>query len=94
MNTPEEHEGTEGGALASNDQLGAWQPIETAPQDGTDVLVCRTYPHSCAEYAVAHNYGDGSGWRDMGDIGLAGMTVDDDNQPTHWMPLPAPPQSA
>ena len=75
--------------------LGAWQPIETAPRDGTEVLVCRVYEDLCrVEYAVAHNYGDGNGWRDMGDLGWAGMTGDDDNQPTHWMPLPAPPVSA
>lgn len=68
-----------------------WQPIETAPRDGAEVLVCRAYEDGKAEYAVAHNYDDGNGWRDMGDLGWAGMIHDDDNQPTHWMPLPPPP---
>ena len=68
-----------------------WQPIETAPRDGTEVLVCRVYEGGQARYAVAYNYDDGNGWRDMGDLGWAGMTNDDDNRPTHWMPLPEPP---
>jgi hypothetical protein len=68
-----------------------WHPIETAPRDGTEVLVCRTYAHNRPEYAVAHNYDDGNGWRDVGDIGWAGMYGGEDNQPTHWMPLPPPP---
>ena len=79
---------------ALSEGLGAWQPIATAPRDGTEVLVCRTYLNNSPEYAVARNYNDGNGWRDMGDIGWAGMYGGEDNQPTHWMPLPAPPGSA
>lgn len=71
--------------------LGAWQPIETAPLNGTDVLVCRNYESEGAVYSVARNYNDGNGWCDLSDIGWAGMYCDDDNQPTHWMPLPPPP---
>lgn len=40
-----------------------WQPIETAPTDGTEVLVCRVYEGERAEYAVAG--WDGQEWRDM-----------------------------
>ena len=61
-----------------------WQPIETAPTDGTEVLV-----YARGSYAVA--FWSGKEWRDMGDIGWAGMYGDDGNQPTHWMPLPEPP---
>ena len=60
-----------------------WQPIETAPKDGTEVLIGRNYGGSEA-YAVASF--DGDEWRDVGDIGWAGM-YGDDNQPTHWMPI-------
>lgn len=66
--------------------LGAWLPIDTAPRDGSDVLV-----YGRGSYAVAH--WDGSEWRDIGDIGWAGMAGGDDNQPTHWMPLRPPPQA-
>ena len=60
-----------------------WQPIETAPKNGTDVLI-----YARGSYAVAS--WDGQEWRDMGDIGWAGMDGSDGNQPTHWMPLTPP----
>lgn len=62
-----------------------WQPIETAPKDGADVLV-----YGEGSYAVAS--WNGEEWRDMGDIGWAGM-YGDGNQPTHWMPLPEAPNA-
>lgn len=62
-----------------------WQPIETAPKDGTQVLV-----YGNGSYSVAYfYYGE---WRDVGDIGWAGMHGDG-NQPTHWAPL-FPPDNA
>lgn len=78
------------GGRAGDSSATGWQPIGTAPVDGTEVLVCRAYENKRAEYSVAHNYADGSGWRDMGDMGWAGMVADEQNQPTHWMPLPPP----
>jgi len=63
-----------------------WQPIETAPHDETDVLV-----DGNGSYAVA--CWNGEEWRDMGDIGWAGMCGNEGNQPTHWMPLPPPPNA-
>ena len=59
-------------------ERSAWQPIETAPRDGTAVLVGRVYEDGKVEYAVACNYNDGLGWSDMGAL-------------THWQPLPSPP---
>ena len=64
-----------------------WQPIETAPADGTYLLVYSDYdvpwkgdgeenPH------IAQHY-EGR-WR----IQLDGQTI----QPTHWMRLPDPPR--
>lgn len=63
-----------------------WKLIETAPRDGTDVLIT-----DGKDYAVA--YFNGEQWRDVGDIGWAGIDIDypDEDQPTHWMPLPKPP---
>jgi hypothetical protein len=57
-----------------------WQPIETAPKDGTEVLVY--VPRRLGPlYAGAANTTGKQWWsRNLGDI-----------QPSHWMPLPPPP---
>ena len=66
-----------------------WQPIATAPQDGTRILA----------YLVIR--GIGFPWIDI--ISMGGMTWNCPNAnqdavdrgdvfPTHWMPLPAPPK--
>lgn len=72
--------------------MSEWQPITTAPKDGTAVLLYR----QCGIWRV-RGYGrweDGpgqiSGWisygfyEPPGNLGLAA--------PTHWMPLPDPPK--
>lgn len=58
-----------------------WMPIESAPKDGTKVLVAEAgYWLAVAAYIPAH-----SGWIETEASGLKL------NQPTHWMPLPAIP---
>jgi hypothetical protein len=62
------------------DGNAGWQPIETAPKDGTDMLV---YQNGCFDVA--------SVWwiDDNGDaVWFNGDVV---VYPTHWMPLPDPP---
>lgn len=79
-----------------------WKPIETAPMDGSYVIVCRFrngdelcwVKHSrwlTAEdvleyegYGMAEDYE--AGWSDGNDDG-------EPCYPTHWMPLPQPPES-
>lgn len=63
-----------------------WQPIETAPKDGSVVLV---YDADLAKlYRVQTAF-----WNDH----LSNWQVCDDDSddvdPTHWMPLPKPPVS-
>lgn len=55
-----------------------WQPISTAPKDGTQVLVCRQFPEF--NQIGLDLYKENTWWRSS-----------PYNQPTHWMPLPAPP---
>jgi hypothetical protein len=55
-----------------------WQPIETAPRDGTEILVWGG-GHDVA--SVWWQDGDEDVWFN-GDVIV---------HPTHWMPLPKPP---
>lgn len=62
----------------------AWQPIETAPKDGTNILGC--------VQAVQRSQGEMFWYKDRW------VTWDGENHtrtvmyPTHWMPLPEPPK--
>jgi len=59
-----------------------WQPIETAPQDGTEILIAGRYDFSGVwDMAV----GDCRGGKARPFVG--------EHTATHWMPLPAPPQT-
>jgi hypothetical protein len=66
-----------------------WQPIETAPRDGTWILVYegdwidpRFVGHEVAHWSKS-SFGNPA-WRDSSDNVFDGAT--------HWMPLPAAPQ--
>ena len=63
-----------------------WKKIETAPKDGTWVLVCNEnyyYPETAA-YKTYHPNAQGKPtWRAKG----MGTKIN----PTHWMPLPDKP---
>lgn len=62
----------------------AWQPIETAPQDGTVVLAM--LPDSDVPQTVRWSLKDGCWSVAFDDWHLRGRDT-----PTHWMPLPAAP---
>ena len=77
--------------------LTGWQPIETAPRDGTEILMTNGVDVSSgqwfSEYGGTYDQegapnGDerDAGWMDW----IGGMQPD----PTHWMPLPPPPTEA
>ena len=59
-----------------------WQPIETAPRDGSSVLAV----NAAGEMAVVVGAPGRRVWLDP----LYDMTG---IVPTHWMPLPAPPKT-
>ena len=65
--------------------MSDWQPIETAPMDGTEVLLFGDRFDSA--YLCAFHDGE---WKYAGrypDCWDGGIV-----NPTHWMPLPAPPK--
>lgn len=60
-----------------------WQPIETAPKDGTEILVFRQYEYGqtiLPHYEVVRWEGE---WLYAGEYSIAA---------THWTPLPPPPK--
>jgi hypothetical protein len=79
-----------------------WQPIETAPKDGTDIILgapVQEYQGRRVEPRSTIGHWDtGAGFLcDIDDDGDpswmswdGGFTTE--NPPTHWMPLPEPPE--
>ena len=58
---------------------GGWQPIETAPKDGSRVML---WIDGGSEFG----FWNGRSWDD-------GDFVNDLGAATHWMPLPPPPEA-
>lgn len=63
-----------------------WQPIETAPKDGTNILI-----HELGDTFVAWWLNGLERWVDGKWTEMDGWVTYD---PTHWMPLPPPPEDA
>lgn len=76
--------------------MSEWKPIDTAPKDGTTVLLS-TLDIDAAQYVIAAffegsaDFGgspdDGPGWYLYPTNGNHQVI----GEPTHWMPLPQPP---
>jgi hypothetical protein len=60
-----------------------WQPIETAPKDGTHILIYDAYGECSVVYWFTYDNGNDCGWTYDGG---------DRFDPSHWMPLPDPPK--
>ena len=64
-----------------------WQPIETAPRDGTKFLVLGgPYLGYVIPVVVDAVFDEGAWWPNQSDW------MDGPLEPTHWMPLPPPPE--
>lgn len=67
-----------------------WRPIETAPKDGSDVLLHRVWGLTTSlPPIVAGWFDNGADW-----CGWASFEQPDkwiEGTPTHWAPLPEPP---
>jgi hypothetical protein len=68
-----------------------WQPIETAPKDGTRILAYWPDIYANSSAVQCETW-----WGPWGNSKSTWQTVwewaDGPNCPTHWMPLPEPPQ--
>lgn len=72
--------------------MSNWQPIETAPKDGTEVLLAEVHngTYSCIEHG-SWDYLETSEWDGVKCYGwLTDMGRID--EPTHWMPKLEPPR--
>lgn len=76
---------------------GGWRPIETAPRDGSEILVSfglrgvhavQWCEPSCSDYEI-WCVDDGK----HGPYALRRYNDEGPTAPTHWMPLPAPPEA-
>ena len=83
--------------LGLSEGLGAWMPIATAPRDGTAILVfagrvlmTRWYVHYMNGKPDPYRAPE---WEQQDMFGGMG-SYQGPLEPTHWMPLPAAPQSA
>jgi hypothetical protein len=67
--------------------MSEWQPIETAPRDGHDILITNRGHGMLVRIAF---------WDEAFGVGGRWSTWPGRNpalyEPTHWMPLPEPPQ--
>jgi hypothetical protein len=75
---------------AVHSERSEWQPIETAPKDGT---VIDLWIPGWERFADCHwSKIEPAGWTsDFGDVVLE---CTGNTEPTHWMPLPEPPTSS
>lgn len=71
---------------ASLEAAQRFLPIETAPLDGTPVLLCWDDGIAAARFDVGFNLGGGRMWQDTHQ-----WLHNAESWPTHWMPLPKPP---
>jgi hypothetical protein len=71
-------------ARAIGDGMMDWQPIDTAPQDGTVVLLNRVSHMRHFVHRVVTAAWRKNGWRIVGSDQPVGAA-------SHWMPVPEPP---
>jgi hypothetical protein len=65
--------------------MSEWQPIITAPKDGEPILAWKPDERRSGDWMTAVYWSDYPfGWMFVGGIHVV--------HPTHWMPLPDPPQ--
>ena len=78
--------------------MSEWQPIETAPKDGTKIMVMTSdldWPeviyYEQYDEVTAADAGAPGFWRYADDL-FADVADVDDGDFSHWMPLPEPPK--
>jgi len=86
--------------------MSQWQPIETAPKDGTEILLYNEEGNIEsgnwveAEPDGTDCMGSDAGWMSFSGLTFPGRSFGNPDYftkqqapPTHWMPLPEPPET-
>jgi hypothetical protein len=73
--------------------MSEWQPIETAPKDGKILAWCPQRGVCAPAYWNEDKYAKNPRpyWTHWGER-MCGTLATRKDQPTHWMPLPEPPE--
>ena len=90
--TPQDANEGSMGPSRSTAGLGAWRPIETAPKDGTRILLVMPRGNGRHEDLVTIGY-----WHQPGNAALKGFWTASGSSSrlsSHWMPLPGAPNEA
>lgn len=73
-----------------------WQPIETAPRESVRILVVSSGRVYCVRWKEEAEHGQtsekGPGWQLFQCEDSFYSVALEKDEPTHWMPLPEPPQ--
>lgn len=74
-----------------------WQPIQTAPKDGTQILITNGIDVCTARYRISNEYNDRPFFcttanNEYFNIGTYYRGLYQYINATHWMPLPKPPR--
>lgn len=77
-------------------EASAWRPIETAPKDGTRMLLVKAgYRATCGNFNKIHQMWATNYAEDYEDSEeFVRLIQDASYRPTHWQPLPASPAKA
>lgn len=67
-----------------------WQPIETAPKDTLCLVAHHKQNYWRGKVVIAYHHSNYNGHDLFTEDGIAGWPISP--TPTHWMPLPIPPQ--
>jgi hypothetical protein len=73
--------------------MSEWQPIETAPKDGSTVLLAEGNYVDCGFWndgAECYGHRGGAGWFSEDDRN--NLLIASNIHPTHWMKFPDPPK--
>lgn len=104
MNEENRNDATTPRSVDQQQACSAWQPIATAPRDGTDIIVGYDFASVWIVHAAFWNdedcYGDKLpandekiGWWSYIEHSVTQTLLTGDNSPTHWMPLPMLPNA-